>query len=45
VRDQFQISELIQTEIGPVVGANVGPGVVGVCLFQPTEEELGWIAP
>lgn len=45
VRDQFQISELIQTEIGPVVGANVGPGVVGVCLFQPTEEEQGWIAP
>ncbi len=45
VRDQFQVAELIQTEIGPVVGANVGPGVVGVCLFQPTDEELGWIAP
>jgi DegV family protein with EDD domain len=45
VRDQFQISELIQTEIGPVVGANVGPGVVGVCLFQPTEEEQSWIEP
>ncbi|HEX3130007.1 MAG TPA: DegV family protein [Thermoanaerobaculia bacterium] len=45
VRDQFQVSELIQTEIGPVVGANVGPGVVGACLFQPTDEELGWIAP
>ena len=45
VRDQFQVAELIQTEIGPVVGANVGPGVVGVCLFQPTEEELGWVIP
>lgn len=45
VRDQFQVSELIQTEIGPVVGANVGPGVVGACLFQPTDEEQGWIAP
>ncbi|MES1240701.1 MAG: DegV family protein [Acidobacteriota bacterium] len=45
VRDQFQVSELIQTEVGPVVGANVGPGVVGVCLFQPAAEELGWIAP
>jgi DegV family protein with EDD domain len=45
VRDQFQVAELIQTEIGPVVGANVGPGLVGVCLFQPTEKELGWIAP
>ena len=44
LRDQFRVAELIQTEIGPVVGANVGPGVVGVCLFQPTEEELGWIS-
>lgn len=44
VRDQFQVAELIQTEIGPVVGANVGPGVVGVCVFQPTEEELGWVS-
>lgn len=44
LRDQFQIAELMQTEIGPVVGANVGPGVVGVCVFQPTEEELGWVA-
>jgi len=43
VRDQFQVAELIQTEIGPVVGANVGPGVVGVCVFQPTEEELKWV--
>lgn len=44
VRDQFQVAELIQTEVGPVVGANVGPGVVGVCLFQPREEEMGWIS-
>ena len=44
VRDRFQVAELIQTEIGPVVGANVGPGVVGVCVFQPTEEELGWVS-
>ncbi|HET9226056.1 MAG TPA: DegV family protein [Thermoanaerobaculia bacterium] len=45
VRDQFQVAELIQTEIGPVVGANVGPGVVGACVFQPTGEELALIAP
>lgn len=45
VRDQFQVAELIQTEVGPVVGANVGPGVVGVCLFQPREEELAWVTP
>ena len=44
VRDQFQVAELIQTEVGPVVGANVGPGVVGVCLFQPREEEMGWVS-
>lgn len=44
VRDQFDVAELIQTEVGPVVGANVGPGVVGVCLFQPREEELEWVA-
>lgn len=44
LRDQFQVAELIQTEVGPVVGANVGPGVVGVCVFQPTEEELGLIS-
>ena len=45
VRDQFQVAELIQTEIGPVVGANVGPGVVGACVFQPTAEELALISP
>ncbi|HVG06707.1 MAG TPA: DegV family protein [Thermoanaerobaculia bacterium] len=44
VRDEFQVAELIQTEVGPVVGANVGPGVVGVCLFQPREEEMGWVS-
>lgn len=43
LRDQFQVADLVQTEIGPVVGANVGPGVVGVCVFQPKEEERGWI--
>lgn len=43
VREQFQVADLVQTEIGPVVGANVGPGVVGVCVFQPSEEERGWI--
>jgi DegV family protein with EDD domain len=43
VREQFQVAELIQTEVGPVVGANVGPGVVGVCLFQPRGEEMAWI--
>lgn len=44
LREQLQVAELLQTEVGPVVGANVGPGVVGVCLFQPTAEEAPWIA-
>lgn len=43
VREQFQVADLVQTEIGPVVGANVGPGVVGVCVFQPSDEERRWV--
>jgi DegV family protein with EDD domain len=45
LRENFPITDLIQAEVGPVVGANVGPGAVGVMVFQPTEEELRWIAP
>jgi len=45
LRENFQITDLIQAEVGPVVGANVGPGAVGIMVFQPTEEELRWIAP
>lgn len=45
VREQLQIAELIQAEVGPVIGANVGPGALAVCVFQPTEDELRWIAP
>lgn len=45
MREQLQIAELIQAEVGPVVGANVGPGAVGVMVFQPTEEEMRWIGP
>jgi len=45
LRESFQIVDLIQAEVGPVVGANVGPGAVGVMLFQPAEEELRWVTP
>jgi DegV family protein with EDD domain len=45
LRERFQIADLIQAEVGPVVGANVGPGAVGVMVFQPTDEELRWTAP
>jgi DegV family protein with EDD domain len=45
LRERLQIAELIQAEVGPVVGANAGPGAVGLMAFQPTEEEMRWIAP
>lgn len=43
LRDAFAVTELIQAEVGPVVGTHAGPGVVAVSLFQPEEDEAGWI--
>ncbi len=37
--EKFQILELFEGEIGPVVGTHTGPGTVGAILFQPTPEE------
>lgn len=45
LQERFQVSELMVTEIGPVVGTHAGPGAVGAALFQPTEEELPLLAP
>jgi DegV family protein with EDD domain len=45
IEKSFQVKELLLAEMGPVVVANTGPGTVGAGLFQPTEEELGWISP
>jgi DegV family protein with EDD domain len=45
VREQLQVAELIAAEVGPVVGANVGPGALAITVFQPTADELRWIAP
>ena len=45
LRDTFQISELIQAEVGPVVGTHAGPGVVAVSVFQPEPNETALIAP
>ncbi len=45
IEKSFQVKELLLAEMGPVVVANTGPGTVGAGLFQPTEEELAWIAP
>jgi len=41
----FKVAEIVIAEMGPVVVANAGPGTVGAAVFQPTEEEMGWIAP
>ncbi|HYG62075.1 MAG TPA: DegV family protein [Thermoanaerobaculia bacterium] len=45
LQQSFQTVELIVAEMGPVVGTHAGPGTVGACLFQPTDEELTLIAP
>ena len=45
LQESFNITELLQTEIGPVVGSHTGPGCVGAVMFQPTEEEAPLIAP
>lgn len=37
--EAFDIIEMLEGEIGPVVGAHAGPGTVGCIVFQPTEEE------
>lgn len=42
--ETFQVKEFFPSEIGPVVGTHVGPGCVGVVLFQPTDEEMPLIA-
>jgi DegV family protein with EDD domain len=45
LQDSFTVPELIESEIGPVVGTQVGPGCVIAAIFQPTEEEQPLIAP
>jgi DegV family protein with EDD domain len=45
MQDTFTVSEVVETEIGPVVGAHVGPGCVGAAMFQPTDEEQPLVAP
>jgi DegV family protein with EDD domain len=38
--DNFDIVELLEGEIGPIVGTHAGPGAVGCIVFEPTAEEL-----
>jgi len=40
LRESFTVSEIIDVEIGPAVGAHVGPGCVGAVMFQPTDDEM-----
>lgn len=43
---EFRASEVIATEMGPVVGTHAGPGTVGAALFQPESgEEAELISP
>ncbi|MEM7481389.1 MAG: DegV family protein [Acidobacteriota bacterium] len=39
IEDEFQVKEMIVAEMGPVVGAHVGPGTIGATLFQPLPAE------
>lgn len=40
VEEQHTVEEMILTEAGPAIGANVGPGTFGIAMFQPDAEEL-----
>ncbi len=42
---QFEVREMIMTDIGPVVGTHTGPGCVGCVAFQPNAEEWPLIEP
>lgn len=43
--EEFQVIEVFESQIGPIVGTHVGPGTVGACFFQPSEEELELLQP
>ncbi|MDY7092543.1 MAG: DegV family protein [Acidobacteriota bacterium] len=43
--ETFRVAEMIVSEMGPVIGTHVGPGTVGLGIFQPTESELELIRP
>ena len=45
IAESLQVIEMVEGEIGPVVGTHVGPGTVGACLFQPTLEEFEILLP
>ncbi len=45
IQQNFTVRELLDFEIGPTIGTHVGPGTVGVAVFQPKEDEEPLIAP
>lgn len=45
LEDRFDVSEMLQTDIGPVVGTHAGPGCVGCVVFQPEGDEAELFAP
>ncbi len=45
ITETFQVLDLFEGQIGPIVGTHVGPGTVGACFFQPTPEELEILNP
>lgn len=45
IEKNFQVREMILTDVGPVVGTHAGPGCVGAAIFQPSEEEWKLLGP
>jgi len=45
VEQDLEVSELIISETGPVIGTHVGPGAFSLVTFQPTDEEIPLLAP
>ncbi len=45
IEQNFEVLELMESEIGPIVGTHVGPGSVGAYVFQPEDEEIELVGP
>jgi DegV family protein with EDD domain len=42
---KLDFEEILLGEMGPVVGTHAGPGALGIAVFQPTANELPFLAP
>ncbi|MEM7050854.1 MAG: DegV family protein [Acidobacteriota bacterium] len=45
IHRELEVQEFVIGDMGPVVGAHVGPGTVGATLFQPSADEATDLAP